>query len=70
MSEIKFKNTRFNPEKTPFLDLAKQMAKAFGYTAELELDQQLAQLLRLRVAKKMNVPTAPFYIPKRQGKLV
>lgn len=52
MSEIKFKNTRFNPEQTPFLDLAKQMAKAFGYTAELELDQQLAQLLRLRVAQK------------------
>ena len=52
MSDIKFKNTRFNPEQTPFLDLAKQMAKAFGYTANLDTDQKLAQLLRLRVAQK------------------
>lgn len=52
MSEIKFKNTRFNPEQTPFLDLAKQMAKAFGYTADLDLDKELAQLLRLRIAQK------------------
>jgi AhpD family alkylhydroperoxidase len=34
------------------LELAKQMAKAFGYTAELDVDQTLAQLLRLRVAQK------------------
>ncbi|WP_070138140.1 carboxymuconolactone decarboxylase family protein [Crocinitomix algicola] len=52
MSDIKFKNTRFNPEQTPFLDLAKQMAQAFGYTANLDTDQKLAQLLRLRVAQK------------------
>lgn len=52
MKEIKFKNTRFNPDSTPFLDLAKQMAKAFGYTADLKTDKELAQLLRLRVAQK------------------
>jgi len=52
MSKIVFKNTRFNPESTPFLDLAKQMAKAFGYTADLKVEKKLAQLLRLRVAQK------------------
>lgn len=52
MKDVKFKNTRFNPESTPFLNLAKQMAKAFGYTADLSVDKDLAQLLRLRVAQK------------------
>lgn len=52
MNDIEFKNTRFNPDSTPFLDLAKQMAKAFGYTADLSTDKNLAQLLRLRVAQK------------------
>lgn len=52
MENIKFKNHRFNPELTPFLNLAKQMATAFGYTADLKTDQHLAQLLRLRVAQK------------------
>lgn len=52
MSGIKFKNTRFNPDSTPFHSLAKQMAKAFGYTADLSTDKILAQLLRLRVAQK------------------
>ncbi len=52
MNDIKFKNTRFNPDSTPFLALAKQMAKAFGYTADLAVDKTLAQLLRLRVAQK------------------
>jgi len=50
--EVKFKNTRFNPELTPFEELAKQIAKAYGYTASLEIDKGLAQLLRLRVAQK------------------
>ncbi len=50
--EIAFKNTRFDPDTTPFHELAKQMAKAFGYTADLSVDKQLAQLLRLRVAQK------------------
>ena len=52
MNEIKYKDTRFNPEQTPFLGLAKQMAKAFGYTADLTIDKTIAQLLRLRVAQK------------------
>lgn len=52
MKTVKFKNTRFNPDSTPFLNLAKQMAKAFGYTADLSTDKTLAQLLRLRVAQK------------------
>ncbi|MCB0463713.1 MAG: carboxymuconolactone decarboxylase family protein [Flavobacteriaceae bacterium] len=52
MSSVKFKNTRFNPDSTPFLDIAKQMAQAFGYTADLTTDKNLAQLLRLRVAQK------------------
>ena len=52
MSEVKFKNIRFDPNSTPFLKLAKQMAQAFGYTADLKIDKILAQLLRLRVAQK------------------
>jgi len=52
VNDIKFKNTRFNPDSTPFLSIAKQMAKAFGYTADLSTDKNLAQLLRLRVAQK------------------
>ena len=52
MNNVKFRNTRFNPDITPFHDLAKNMAKAVGYTADLEIDKQLAQLLRLRVAQK------------------
>ncbi|MDT0618611.1 carboxymuconolactone decarboxylase family protein [Salinisphaera sp. P385] len=54
MSEVAFENVRFDPDQTPFHDLAKAMAKAFGYTAELQLDKQLAQLIRLRVAQKNN----------------
>lgn len=50
MTEIEFKNIRFDPDITPFQELAKNMASAFGYTADLEVDPQLAQLLRLRVA--------------------
>lgn len=51
MKDVSFTNTRFDPDITPFHDLAKSMATAFGYTADLELDAQLAQLLRLRVAQ-------------------
>lgn len=54
MSEVVFKNSRFDPDLTPFHDLAKAMAKAFGYTADLEVDAALAQLLRLRVAQNNN----------------
>lgn len=52
MDDVKFKNIRFNPDSTPFHDLARQMAKAFGYTADLSVSKNLAQLLRLRVAQK------------------
>ncbi|MEL4307005.1 carboxymuconolactone decarboxylase family protein [Joostella sp. CR20] len=52
MDDIIFENKRFDPSITPFLELAKQMATAFGYTANLKVDKHLAQLLRLRVAQK------------------
>ena len=52
MNEVKFKNIRFESGLTPFEELASQIAKAFGYTADLSIDKQLAQLLRLRVAQK------------------
>ena len=52
MNAVKFKNIRFNPDITPFHELAKKMANAVGYTADLSIDKQLAQLLRLRVAQK------------------
>ncbi|GGZ20847.1 hypothetical protein GCM10007049_11800 [Echinicola pacifica] len=52
MEEVNFKNTRFDPDLTPFHGIAKEMAGAFGYTADLMVDKQLAQLLRLRVAQK------------------
>ncbi|MGI9557371.1 MAG: carboxymuconolactone decarboxylase family protein [Solirubrobacterales bacterium] len=54
MTEVEFQNRRFDPDLTPFHDLAKSMAKAFGYTADLEIDAELAQLLRLRVAQSNN----------------
>lgn len=48
---MRFENTRFDPDLTPFHDLAKQMAAKFGYRAELSLDPRLAELLRLRVSQ-------------------
>ncbi len=51
MNDIKFKSTRFNPDSTRFLEIAKHMAKAFGYTADLSTDKDLAQLLRLMVTQ-------------------
>jgi AhpD family alkylhydroperoxidase len=54
MDDLVFENRRFDPDLTPFHGLAKDMAKAFGYTADLEVDPQLAQLLRLRVAQINN----------------
>jgi AhpD family alkylhydroperoxidase len=54
MTDIEFENRRFDPDLTPFHDLAKAMAKAFGYTADLEVEPQLAQLLRLRVSQNNN----------------
>ncbi len=40
MKELEFIDTRFDPDLTPFHGLAKQMAQAFGYTADLELDRE------------------------------
>ena len=51
MSEIRFENTRFDPDLVAFHDIAKQMAKSVGYTASLNVDGRVAQLLRLRVAQ-------------------
>ncbi|MER5836993.1 MULTISPECIES: carboxymuconolactone decarboxylase family protein [Actinomycetes] len=48
---VRFDNTRFDPDLTPFHELAKEMAVQFGYSAELSVDRKLLQLLRLRVAQ-------------------
>ena len=48
---MRFINTRFDPDTTRLHDIAKDMAAAFGYTAELSLNRGLAQLVRLRVAQ-------------------
>lgn len=45
MDEVTFENTRFDPDQVEFHDIAKQMAKSVGYTAELSIDGKLAQLL-------------------------
>jgi len=39
MQNVEFINSRFNPDVIPFHDLAKQMAKAVGYTADLKTDK-------------------------------
>lgn len=44
-------NARFDPDLTPFHDIAMEMAARFGYSAALSLDPRLAELLRLRVAQ-------------------
>ena len=51
MDDIQYVNTRFDPDLVDFHDIAKQMAKSVGYTADMSVDGQLAQLLRLRVAQ-------------------
>lgn len=51
MDEVVFENRRFDPDLTAFHGIAKEMAQAFGYTADLEVEPQIAQLLRLRVAQ-------------------
>jgi AhpD family alkylhydroperoxidase len=48
---VTFENTRFDPDVIEFHSIAKEMAKSVGYTADLSIDTQLAQLLRLRVAQ-------------------
>lgn len=51
MADVTFVDKRFDPDVIEFHDHAKAMAKSVGYTAELKLEQELAQLLRLRVAQ-------------------
>lgn len=52
-----FRNTRLDAaENEQLRDLAAAGAAAFGYTAELKLDRDLARLLRLRVAQLNNCP--------------
>ena len=48
---VEFENTRFDPDLIAFHGIAKQLAASVGYTADLSVDAQLAQLLRLRVAQ-------------------
>jgi AhpD family alkylhydroperoxidase len=48
---VDFENTRFDPDLIEFHSIAKKMAASVGYTADLSVDSQLAQLLRLRVAQ-------------------
>lgn len=48
---VTFENTRFDPDLIAFHGIAQQMAASVGYTADLSVDAQLAQLLRLRVAQ-------------------
>ena len=48
---VNFENTRFDPDLIEFHGIAKQMAASVGYTADMSIDAQLAQLLRLRVAQ-------------------
>ncbi len=51
MDDIRYENTRFDPDLVAFHAIAKEMAKSVGYTADMAVDKQLAQLLRLRVAQ-------------------
>ncbi len=51
MTDVTFTNTRFDPDLIEFHSIAQQMAKSVGYTADMSVDKQLAQLLRLRVAQ-------------------
>ena len=51
MSDVTYNNTRFDPDLVEFHGIAQQMAKSVGYTADMSVEKQLAQLLRLRVAQ-------------------
>ena len=51
MKEVQFKNIRFDPDLTPFHQLAEGMAAAFGYQSDLKTEKELAQILRLKLCK-------------------
>jgi len=44
MSDVTFKNTRFDPDLIEFHGIAQQMAKSVGYTADMSVEKQLAAL--------------------------
>ena len=53
--DVRIENVRLDAtQNDALMTLAKAGAAAFGYTAELTLDRQLAQLLRLRVSQINN----------------
>jgi AhpD family alkylhydroperoxidase len=55
LSDVQIHTTRLDPTANePLMAVANAGAAAFGHTAELTLDGQLAQLLRLRVAQINN----------------
>ena len=55
MTDVQIQSTRLDPRANePLMAIADAGATAFGHTAELTLDGQLAQLLRLRVAQINN----------------
>jgi len=53
MEDVQIEHRRFEPEENQTLDeIARQFARAFGYTAkDLTVEPKLAQLLRLRVSQ-------------------
>ncbi|RJE83380.1 carboxymuconolactone decarboxylase family protein [Paracoccus onubensis] len=48
---LEFENSRFDPAQIEFYGLATKLADSVGYAAELSVEPQIAQLLRLRVAQ-------------------
>jgi AhpD family alkylhydroperoxidase len=55
LTEVSIRTTRLDPAlNEALMAVANAGAAAFGYTAELALDRQLAQLVRLRVAQINN----------------
>ena len=55
-ADVIIENRRFDPDQNQALsDISAQFAKAFGYTAQdLDIDPEIAQLLRLRVSQLNN----------------
>ena len=51
MDGITFKDTRFDPDLIDFHGIAKRIAASVGYTADVDVEKKLAQLLRLRSLK-------------------
>lgn len=53
--DVQFEHRRLDAsENAPLTGIARMGAEAFGYTAELQIDRGLAQLLRLRVSQLNN----------------